>query len=145
MHNVTSELGLMGSKPIYPKIKHLYFLKNKGPSTIKDLQLTILWPQRTMDRQNQLFELIAQPKICLNDNTNRARASCEHLDLNADLEIPITKCKSNLIETSHSHPLDEQQSINYDAAYLKPLLRRSKRDNLIANYQNYEDEVSFLN
>ena len=145
MHNVTDRLGLMGQKPIYPRIKHSYFIKNKGLSTVKEMQLTILWPERTIDRENNLFELIAQPKICVNDNTNRAKASCEHLDLNADLEIPISRCKTNTIIDSNTHQLDHtvDDPISYDAAYLKPLIRRSKRDVLIANY---EDEVcsSFL-
>lgn len=138
LHNVTDELGVMGQKPIYPKVKHSYYIKNKGPSTVKEMQLTVLWPERTDDRESSLFELIAQPKICVNDNTNRAKASCDHLDLNADFEIPITRCKSNtLLEPPHAVAVDEP--FNYDAAYLKPLLRRSKRDTLIANH---EEEVS---
>lgn len=138
IHNVTDELGVMGQKPIYPKVKHSYYIKNKGPSTVKEMQLTVLWPERTDDRESSLFELIAQPKICVNDNTNRAKASCDHLDLNPDFEIPITRCKSNtLLEPPHAVSVDEP--FNYDAAYLKPLIRRSKRDTLIANH---EEEVS---
>lgn len=140
IHNVTDKLGVMGLKPIYPEIKHSYFIKNKGPSTVRALQLAVLWPERTIDRQNNLFELIAQPKICLTDNTNRAKASCEHLSLNADFEIPISKCKTattTLVESPHS--IDDP--FHYDAANFKPLLKRSKRDTLIANY---EDEVCLI-
>ena len=105
------------------------------------MQLTILWPERTVDRESNLFELIAQPKICLNDNTNRAKASCEPLDLNANLEIPIGRCKANTLidSNSPSQLYNQPHSHNngYDAAYLKPL--RTKRD---TSMTNYEDEVS---
>lgn len=143
MHNVSTDLGQLGAKPIYPQIKHSYFIKNKGPSTVKEMQLIVLWPERTVDRESNLFELIAQPKICVKDIQNRARANCEHLDLNPNLEIPITRCKGNTLIDFNSSPqsIDQVHAHNnyggiYDAAYIKPL--RFKRDTITSNY---EDEV----
>jgi hypothetical protein len=87
IHNVTSELGYMGKKETYQQIRHAYFLKNKGPSAVKEMQITILWPEKSIEGKN-LFELIAQPQVRITDITNRLTASCDPIYL--DVDIPVS-------------------------------------------------------
>lgn len=67
-------------------IRHAYFLKNKGPSAVKEMQITILWPEKSIEGQN-LFELIAQPQVRVTDITNRLTATCDPIFLEVDIPV----------------------------------------------------------
>lgn len=45
-----------------PIVKHVYYLRNRGPSALQMANFTIFWPERTVENR-PLFELIAQPNI----------------------------------------------------------------------------------
>lgn len=44
-----------------PEVYHIYQLQNKGPSTINDIALTILWPTKTKDGEYLLY-LVDEPQ-----------------------------------------------------------------------------------
>lgn len=86
IHNVSTELGFMDRKSVYQQVRHAYFLKNQGPSTVREMQVTILWPEKSIEGSN-LFELIAQPRVRLTDITNRMSASCDDIFLEVDIPV----------------------------------------------------------
>lgn len=90
-----------------PIVKHTYYLRNRGPSALQQANLTIYWPERTIENR-PLFELIAQPNIRVinqiervpqrnsirqqtKDKTNFNQipisVHCEHIELNAIVSI----------------------------------------------------------
>lgn len=70
---------------IGPQVVHVYQLQNRGPSTIKQAHVTILWPSTTADNQYLLY-LLDQPVI-----TGRA-ASCQTITLDEvnPLRLPVS-------------------------------------------------------
>lgn len=89
IHNVSAPLTHMDKKNVYQQVKHAYFLKNQGPSHVKEMSVTILWPEKSIEG-NALFELIAQPRVRITDITNRLSASCS--DIFLEVEIPVSDC-----------------------------------------------------
>ena len=77
---------------------HRYQLQNRGPSTIKQAHVTILWPLTTADNQYLLY-LLDQPTI-----TGRA-ASCQTITLDEvnPLRLPLIKDQSSQYKVSPSH------------------------------------------
>ena len=51
-------------------VKHSYYLRNKGPSTIEKMNVTILCPEKTIDGK-YLFEIVEQPNIRLINQFDR--------------------------------------------------------------------------
>ena len=76
----------MGKKETYQQVRHAFFLKNKGPSTVREMDITILWPEKSIEG-NPLFELISQPRVRITDITNRLSATCQ--DIFLDVDIPV--------------------------------------------------------
>lgn len=52
----------MSEADVGPEIYHNYQLQNKGPSTINDIALTILWPTKTQDGNDYLLYLVDEPQ-----------------------------------------------------------------------------------
>lgn len=77
-------------------VRHSYYLRNRGPSTIKEMNVSIYWPEKTIDGR-WLFEIIEQPNIRLinqfdrmdmnlvkskkNGNKSPIQVECERLEL----------------------------------------------------------------
>lgn len=69
-HNITHSIERMerlrDKRPVTevdigPQVTHTYTLQNKGPSTINDIAITILWPTKTLEG-NYLLYLIDDPE-----------------------------------------------------------------------------------
>lgn len=99
-----------------PIIKHSYFLRNRGPSTIKEMNITILWPEKTIDGR-YLFEIIEQPNIRIINQYDRmdmnlikdkkyinkppVQVQCEHIQLAA----------ISILSTIEHHQILEQEKL----------------------------------
>ena len=127
MHNITefNELVRQNHKSenvFVPEqeatIRHTYYLRNRGPSTIKEMNVTIYWPEKTIDGR-WLFEIIEQPNIRLinqfdrmdmnlvkskkNGNKPPIQVECERLELGA---------VSTLVE--HHQILEQQERLEQE-------------------------------
>ena len=95
-------------------VRHSYYLRNRGPSTIKEMNVSIFWPEKTIDGR-WLFEIIEQPNIRLinqfdrmdmnlvkskkNGNKPPIQVECERLELGA----------ISTLNTIEHHQILEQQ------------------------------------
>lgn len=70
---------------IGPQVVHIYQIQNRGPSTIRQAQVTILWPSMTADNQHLLY-LLDQPLIS-------GKGSCQTITLDEvnPLRLPLLK------------------------------------------------------
>lgn len=70
---------------IGPEVIHTYQVQNRGPSTIRQAMITILWPSTTADDQYLLY-LMDQPTV-----TGKGQCHTVTLDEVNPLRLPIVK------------------------------------------------------
>lgn len=124
-----------------PEVYHLYQLQNRGPSTINDIALTILWPTKTKEG-NYLLYLVDEPQTSdkvkckpapddainpLNLKYMRGNSPTSNSALTPSSSSSSSKSTSNLInlESTSSSSSSSGQSARYkrEQQDLEPLPR----------------------
>lgn len=129
-------------------VKHSYYLRNKGESTIKEMNVTILWPEKTIDGR-WLFEIMEQPNIRLinqfdhmdmnlvkskkNGNKPAIQVECKRIQLGA-----ITK-----LTTLEAHQILEQERLEQEKQQLDTNPIELEDDRYFINQDNINYDQNY--
>ena len=125
-------------------VRHSYYLRNKGPSTVKEMNVTILWPEKTIDGR-WLFEIIDQPNIRLINQYDRMDMNLVKSKKNGNKPPIQVECErlqlgviSNTIE--HHQILEQQERLEQEKLDAIELEEENKYivNQDINYFQNYQ-------
>uniref|UniRef100_T1JAL1 Uncharacterized protein n=1 Tax=Strigamia maritima TaxID=126957 RepID=T1JAL1_STRMM len=104
---------------IGPEIVHIYDVWNQGPSTIREVQIYILWPSYTLTGQNLLY-LLEQPETS-------SLGRCEYVPNVNSLNLTIERISSFGQASSSVMKLEDFFNTDYDNSSDNHLARHRRR------------------
>lgn len=139
LHNSTYSMNNLNKQKlseadIGQEVTHTYQLQNRGPSTINDIALTILWPTKTKDGQYLLY-LVDEPQTS-------DKVICKPAPKDAINPLGYKYLRGNSINTLPNNSIRQQQQTNQNTLMLTTLNNRYKRQTTSASSTNQQTSAA---
>ena len=94
-----------------PEVIHIYDVKNKGPATIKEAEVFIMWPSFTKDDHRHLLYLLGV------SNDQKENVVCQSIPNINPLYIKTTESQGYAQALREAQERDEELGINIESSY----------------------------